>query len=470
MIVWQPNLGAQADAISARWCNELFYGGARGGGKSDFMLADFLQDVPTYHKFWHGIVFRKSYPELEELLKRARQLFPQTGATYKSQNRTWVWKNGATLKFRYAERLADLDNYQGHQYAWIGVDEATNFSFIEEMLGKLRACQRGGEIPIPEKRIRLSGNPGGAGHASIKKLFIDPAPQGYKVTEIVVDDLVITQMFIPAKLADNPVLTKNDPTYIARLKMVGSPELVRMWLDGDWDVVVGAFFNLTKQNLCTRFEIPSHWPKYIGQDWGYGAPFAATWIAISSGFDDEGKPLPQTPKGRIIVYRAIKKAKVENTVQAEMVHDASIGETITRAALDPACGFKSDNDKSIAKQLNNRLHELNSQWYYQEAINNRVHGWSYLREQINLGNLVIFDDLISLITDLQTLPTNPDNVEDCLTEAEDHLPDSLRYATMQYLVDSVYSEIQEIRPISQGVDLGRLIKIYKNKHKNQVTL
>jgi hypothetical protein len=52
----------------------FFFWGARGGGKSDFLLGDFARDVPTYGEAWRGILLRDTYPELEELVARAGDL------------------------------------------------------------------------------------------------------------------------------------------------------------------------------------------------------------------------------------------------------------------------------------------------------------------------------------------------------------------------------------------------------------
>jgi len=88
-VAWSPQPGPQTDAITADWCPELFYGGAAGGGKSDFLLGDFLQDVPTYGQYWQGVVFRRTYNELEDLLRRAREIFPISGGSWHEQAKTW---------------------------------------------------------------------------------------------------------------------------------------------------------------------------------------------------------------------------------------------------------------------------------------------------------------------------------------------------------------------------------------------
>jgi hypothetical protein len=71
--IWEPQPGPQSLAIGAPFVTELMYGGARGGGKSDYLLGDFLQDIGI-GEAWRGIIFRRSYPELEELITRAKEI------------------------------------------------------------------------------------------------------------------------------------------------------------------------------------------------------------------------------------------------------------------------------------------------------------------------------------------------------------------------------------------------------------
>ncbi|MEL4383030.1 hypothetical protein AAEH94_23675, partial [Shewanella algae] len=71
--------------------------------------------------------FRRTYPELEELIARSTEIYLPTGAHWHETKRTWRWPNGATLKMRYAERETDKYRYQGHQYTWIGWDELTQW-------------------------------------------------------------------------------------------------------------------------------------------------------------------------------------------------------------------------------------------------------------------------------------------------------------------------------------------------------
>jgi hypothetical protein len=180
--VWEPQPGPQSLAIAAPFVTELMYGGARGGGKSDYLLGDFLQDVPTYAENWRGIIFRKSYPELEELMARAKEIYLPLGAIWRAADKMFVFPNGASLKMRHLENEDDCTNYQGHQYTWIGWDELTNWANLNSYR-KLKACLRNGNVPVPTKRIRSSANPGGVGHHAVKEYFVDFAPKGMEIRE-----------------------------------------------------------------------------------------------------------------------------------------------------------------------------------------------------------------------------------------------------------------------------------------------
>jgi hypothetical protein len=101
-LLWEPQPGPQSLAVAAQFVTELMFGGARGGGKSDYLLGDYLQDIDIGPE-WAGIIFRKSYPELEELIKRAKVMYAPYGAIYKVADKTFVFPSGATLKMRHVD-------------------------------------------------------------------------------------------------------------------------------------------------------------------------------------------------------------------------------------------------------------------------------------------------------------------------------------------------------------------------------
>ena len=187
---------------------ELFFGGAAGGGKSDFLLGDYLSGANKYGRYWRGIIFRQSYPQLEELLTRSKELYIPLGAVYKEKSAIWVFPNGATLKFRHLENKKACENYQGHQYTWIGIDELGNYptEYVWTfMLSRLRSAHG---VPC---YIRGTANPGGVGHGWLKHRFIDGAEPN-KIRKIEVTDpntgeiSYQTRVFVPSKLTDNQIL------------------------------------------------------------------------------------------------------------------------------------------------------------------------------------------------------------------------------------------------------------------------
>lgn len=434
---WAPQPGPQTEALSADWCPELFYGGAAGGGKSDFLLGDFLQDVETYGEAWRGVIFRRTYPELEELIARSKEIYPATGGEWKEQPKWWTWPNGAILRMRYLERPDDALRYQGHQYTWIGWDELTQWAspFAYRYLrARLRSASN-----VPTKRIRAAANPGGVGHHWVKAMFIDHAPSGY--VPILDPETGMERMFIPSKLRDNTILMQSDPGYVGRLKGLGSPELVRAMLEGDWSVVTGAFFPewRTDLHVVDPIQLPEHWHRYGAIDWGSARPFAVLWIAVSDG------TLPQFPRGALVVYREWYGTTGEPNVGLRMTADAvGLGiaqkharDTQDRKLMyycDPAM-FTADGGPSIAERMATagKLHVT-------RADNARVQrmgamgGWDQLRQRL-LGEdgrpmLYVFSTCTHLIRTLPALQHDQDRPEDVDTDGEDHAPDALRYGCM----------------------------------------
>ena len=151
---------------------EIFFGGARGGGKTFVLALDWAAHANRYGQDAAGVVFRKSYKELEEVVKAFKTIcYPLGGRVVAQELRM---PNGAVVKFRHLKRDADADDYQGHQYTWMGFDEVTNWA-TPNAINKLRACIRSAVVPPHGLRLLLTGNPGGAGHNWVKARYIDPA-------------------------------------------------------------------------------------------------------------------------------------------------------------------------------------------------------------------------------------------------------------------------------------------------------
>jgi hypothetical protein len=452
LMAWSPQPGPQLEAFQATWCDELFFGGARGGGKSDFLLGDFARDVPTYRANWRGVLFRRTYPELEELVARSRMIYPETfrGAVYRERPANeWTFPGGATLKMRHLESDADAESYNGHQYSWIGWDELPLRPTMVAY-NKLKACLRSA-AKIPDKRIRSTGNPGGAGHQAVKSYFaIDRFPHGF--VPIDDEDSGMTRMFIPSKVTDNLILMQNDPGYIGRLKGVGSAALMRAWLDGDWDAVAGAYFDCwdSDRHVIRPFAIPEHWTRFGSFDWGSARPFSMGWWAVSDGaLLPDGR---QYPAGAMIRYREWYGAGGPNEglkMTAEAVADGILAregtEKVSYRVSDPAC-WKIDGGPSIAERMAKR------DVLFRPADNSRVAGWDAMRARMvgdDAPMLYVFDTCIDFIRTIPALQHDMAKPEDLDTDGEDHAADEARYGCLSRPYTRHSTEIKPIRGASE---------------------
>jgi hypothetical protein len=480
---WTPQAGPQTDAIKKAWVPELFYGGARGGGKSDFLLGDFAQDVPTpYGESWHGIIFRQTYKQLEELIKRSQMMYPNwfgpDKVTWKAGDSTWVWANGATLKLRYAESDTDWMEYQGHQYGWIGWDELPTWASAENFL-RMKACLRCADPRVPYRRIRASGNPGGPGHQWVKRYFgIDRIPKGMTlVNDPDLPDSRSKRMYIPSKLTDNKILMSADPDYLDRLKELGNPELIRQWVDGDWDGVVGAYFpEFTARKHVVKLaasDIPPDWTRYRAMDWGSARPFAVYWAAVADGTTTlDGQ---QFPRGALIVYREYYGARKPNEGVRMNADDVGLeiakmdaNDKITDAVIDPAAWSQSGGP-SIAERM---LTATNGKVMFRHGDNKRIPGWDQVRARLvgdgDAPQLFFTDVCQNLIRTLPALQNDPTKAEDVDTDSEDHAADALRYLCMAR--PYIAKGRKPRAPAPAGLRLADLFKdrertIHLNRHR-----
>lgn len=437
-MVWAPQPGPQTEAISADWCAELLYGGAAGGGKSDFLLGDYLQDVPTYKQAWRGVLFRRTYPELEELVTRSMEIYPQTGGEWSEQKRTWSWSNGAQLKLRYLESDRDVLRYQGHQYTWIGWDELTQWSSLypyRYLKSRLRSAH-----PVPNKRIRAACNPGGPGHQDVKAYFVDPAPGGFAVIREL--GTGAERMFIPAKLRDNFILMSADPGYADRLRGVGSESLVRALLNGDWSVIEGAFFTEWDEarHMLRPFAIPDGWTKFRSLDWGYAAPSSVGWWAVVS--DPYRTPEGITlPRGCLVRYREFYAATGPNkglrwTAEqlGAQIKTLTGDEKIAYTVADPAI-FAEDGGPAISERLGRCGVHCRPADNSRSGSRGHMGGWDQMRARMRGDGdghpmLVVFSTCKDFVRTVPALQHDRAKVEDLDTTGEDHVADETRYACM----------------------------------------
>lgn len=238
MLAWKPQPGPQTLLLSCP-VNDIFYGGARGGGKTFGGIGDWLAHQNKWGQHAKGVWFRRTYPELEEVEGEMQLIFPLLGAVWKSAKSTWYFPNGAKLKLRYIERDDDAARYQGHSYTWMCFDELPTWR-TPLAVDKLRATMRSAAGVLP--RLISTGNPGGVGQAWVKSRYIEPARAQLNAgSPVAVFEHRPGQLraFIPSKLQDNLLLMRSNPGYAEMLEQAGPEWLVRGWKHGDWDAEAG---------------------------------------------------------------------------------------------------------------------------------------------------------------------------------------------------------------------------------------
>ena len=427
-VIFRPNDGPQTDFLAASE-TDVLYGGAAGGGKSYAMLVDPLRFA---HRAAHrALILRRSMPELRELIDKSRELYPKAfpGCKYKEVEKLWNFPSGAKIEFGFLERDADVYRYQGQAYSWIGFDEithqATEFSW-NYLASRLRTTDP--EI-IPY--MRCTANPGGVGAHWVKKRYIDPSPpyESFKGAD------GLTRKFIPARLDDNPYLA-NDGRYEQMLKAL-PPTQRRQLLEGDWEVAEGAAFTEFDRNLhvIEPFEIPMHWERIKGIDYGYASESACVWGAVDK--DD----------GTLIIYRELYRKGLLGTDLAHIISEMELNDPMSvPGVLDTACWNRTgQTGPTVGETLVKAGHKL------RRADKNRVAGkiqiHEYLKtQQSGRPKIQIFNTCPNLIRELQSIPLDKSNPEDVDTHAPDHAYDALRYLIMaRPRVNDTYSQIRQFQ-------------------------
>jgi len=253
-IVWQPT-DKQAEFLACP-DYEVLYGGAAGGGKSDALLIDAwcLAHNGAQHPLHRAIIFRRSYPELKELIDRSHALYPHfiSGIKYNKNEHRWTTPWGAMVEFGYLNNDADRFKYRGRAWNYIGFDELTlwpSSTCYRYLTSRNRTTAR--DLPC---YMRSTTNPDGVGQRWVMEHWgieedgkaaclpvniaceVSDGNDGWQWVE-----RAIVRRFIPAKLNENPHLRGSG--YRERLMML-SPEERAALLEGRWagNQVEGSFY------------------------------------------------------------------------------------------------------------------------------------------------------------------------------------------------------------------------------------
>jgi hypothetical protein len=434
---WIPQPGPQVRATQCP-IDFPFFGGSRGGGKSDCLLGRHLLGAERYERHWNGLVVRRKYKEFNELRRRIDELIagglPAERVGGDQQTNHIRFQNGAEIIMAAIQRSELVNDWVGHQFTEISIDECTTFPFFIKMVDKLLGSLRSPHgVPC---HMFGTGNPGGPGHMQVKEFF-KLGSGGVKPWTTHYGNEGESRIFIPSFLRDNKILFDNDPKYVKRLMSISDPMLRRAWLKGDWDVFIGqAFYWSYDRHTIPDFPVPDYLPITMTFDWGYGKPFSVGWWWVDgdgriyrfmewygyNGTPDEG-------------LRIVDSKIAEGILERE--HKRGIFKRVTDRIAGPDCFSKKPNYQgggqgpSTAEVFNNFGIRL------RPGDPNRQLKIRQFRERLKLPDsnlempmMVIYRSCSNFTRTIPALAIDEDNPEDIDTEQEDHVYDETCHMAM----------------------------------------
>jgi phage terminase large subunit len=440
-------LEAMAAADTHRY---TLFGGAAGPGKSYWLRWYMIRKLIRWAKQYglKGIragLFCEDYPSLKDRhVSKLQYEYPE-----------WLGKlkdsisNGLCFELapEYGSGIIALRNlddpskYLSSEFALIGIDELTRNE--EEIFDKLRSRLRW--TGIEDTRFIAATNPGGIGHAWVKKRWID---RDFDPNEVEPEEFC----YVPALPTDNPYLAES---YLNALKSL--PDALRQaYLEGSWSVFAGQFFNEWREtrHVVDPYTIPDSWRRIRCIDHGRAAPTACLWGAIDHD-------------GRVHWYREYYRAGVDADVNAREINRLSAGERYWFTVMDSACYSKTGTGETIAE-----IYHRNGV-VAEPSPKDRHAGWAlfheYLRGDEHEPGMVFFRTCVNAIKSIPTLVHDDHDAEDLDTRGEDHAADAISYA-LQYLheakspkaKDPLEQKLDQLRKIST-VHPGSLNRFYNRK-------
>lgn len=444
----------------------IFYGGARGGGKS--FLSHVAANFACYkYPKLRAVIIRETYPELEDVfISYQEERFPPDMFKYKLVEKKNIceFENGSRLLFKALDSPRAARKIMGSQFQFMVVDEANNYT--EQTLKKLIGSVRKTDANINfSPTVLMTGNPGGVSDFYFKTRFVNPDYNHWEKGELNQKDRYV---FIKALVYDNPYIEQD---YIDMLDTLPE-ELRQAWLLGNWTSFEGQFFAEFNPNVhvIPTQEIPSDWYKVMGFDLGYTKQHPSVALCVAQN--------PET-NDLIVFDEYVNYGTTEQYITDLKAYLDKHG--INIIYCDPSMWNEKrdrNDDKSPAFMF------LEAGLPVVQANNKRVNGWRILKQWLSWTThrkpkLLIMDVCSYLI---QTLPLNRYNIssikskEDCDTNGPDDAADALRYAVVTgfgYPITQVIEEninmIQEKIPEKSYNPMKRFKALYNELYDYRLT-
>lgn len=461
-VAWAPQPGSQVAFLSCP-ITECLYEGTRGPGKSDALLMDFLQHVGKgYGAEWNGVLFRRTYPELQDVIEKSKKWFPRIvpSARYNESSHVWTFPQGEILSFRHFWDKRDYWSYHGHSYTWIAWEELTTWpdsSCLTAMISCLRSTVPG--IPL---KIRSTTNPYGRGHNWVKKRYRLPIARGF-VGRVIRDSMDANGEPEPERVAvhgsieENRVLLFADPDYISRIvAAASSPAQLRAWRYGDWNIVAGGMFDdlwdpkiHVLQNFPVRL-VPKVWRLDRSYDHGSAKPFSTGWWAESNGepFEFRGRVYGPVRGDLIRVAEWYGCSVREENVGLKLTSsdiakgirerdaDYGISDRVRPGPADTAIWDAEPGAVSVEADMR----AGGVLWTRADkGPGSRKQGWEQIRKRLKAANtfpregpgLFVLERCEAFIRTVPTLARSEKDPDDVDEESEDHTGDETRYRLRQ---------------------------------------
>lgn len=247
--IWTPFPGPQTAALECP-ADELFYGGAAGGGKTGLLVGLAL----TRHR--RSLLLRREAVHLTEVVDQLKAVHGSDGWAGSGYGGKLKTRDGRVIECSGCKDESDKEDYKGRPHDLIGFDEVGDF--LESQYVFISGWNR---TTVPGQRCRVvaGGNPPtrGSGEWVIRRWgpWIDPQAKKARPGELKWYSTIegkerefsdgtpfqwksytitpLSRTFIPAALADNPALLQTN--YASRLAALPDA-LRRAYLEGDFTV------------------------------------------------------------------------------------------------------------------------------------------------------------------------------------------------------------------------------------------
>jgi len=428
---------------------------------SIMLLADFSKEIGRFGSGWRGVVLRREFGDLDDLVSKAedwyKRMFPGFKFLKSKSEYKAVWPTGEELLFRNFPDESAYREYHGWSLPWIGWEELTQW---ENSNGYklMMSCSRP-IVPGSPTRIRSTTNPYGPGKVWVQRRFKLPKHRG-KVIRIPGE---LPRVAIRGMLAENFVLLHTDPSYLLKVASAARNESEKAaWTRGDWTVSAGGIIDDVWDdniNVIPRINprtIPRSWSITRAYDHGQAHPFAVGWWAESNG---EPIRVPTTDgsfrwvgrvRGDLVLVNEWygNKGEEENTGIkmsskniAAGILDRETDMGIRRRVIDGPADteiFNKDSDRD-GKCPADDMSDAGVEWERADkSAGSRRRGWTMLRERVEGAKpnqdgtrekpgLFVCENCTWWLALVVPMPRSEKDPDDVPEKYPDHLGDMTRY-------------------------------------------